>query len=88
MFIKKGRRSLVFLFAGLMFISLGFTGTVLAADKIEVTFWIHSNPAFVSIAKNDASLFEKMEPNVKIAIETFPYQQLIDKITPAFIAGT
>ncbi len=88
MFIKKGRRSFVFLFAGLMFISLGFTGTALAADKVELTFWVHSNPVFVAAAENDASSFQEMEPNVKIIIEKFPYQQLVDKITPAYIAGT
>lgn len=88
MFIKKGRRGLVFLFVGLMFIGLGFTGTVLAADKIELTFWMHSGFAFLTSAENDVSLFEKVEPNVKITIEKFPYQQLVDKITPAYIAGT
>lgn len=88
MFTKKGGRSLVFLFVGLMCISLGFTGTVFAADKVELTLWIHSYATFMDVAQDQAARFEKMEPNVKIKIENFPYEQLITKVTPAFIAGT
>jgi ABC-type glycerol-3-phosphate transport system substrate-binding protein len=54
----------------------------------ELTLWEHSNPTFIEIAKQNIADFEQANPDVKIRIEEFPYQQLIDKLAPAFASGT
>jgi ABC-type glycerol-3-phosphate transport system substrate-binding protein len=78
-------RSLRFAFLCVLAITCGLN-PLWAADK-ELTMWVHSNPVFVEIAKQNINDFEQANPDVKIRIEEFPYQQLVDKLAPAFASG-
>ncbi len=81
----KYRKRLVLFLAALTFISLGITQTILAA-KITLKMWIHSNPRYVAFQEEMVSKFEKIEPNVKIETEVFPYSNLRDKVVAGFVA--
>lgn len=52
------------------------------------TYWTHNGPAFLKETKRIVAAFEKEHPNVKINLQTFPYDVLMDKVNTAFSAGT
>lgn len=52
------------------------------------TYWIHNGPAFAKETEKTVKEFEKLHPGVKINLQKFPYDVLMDKTTTAYAAGT
>lgn len=58
-----------------------------AGEKITLTEWSHSNPAYVTAAKTLAKRYENENPNVKIKIEVYPYDTMVQKIIIGMATG-
>jgi multiple sugar transport system substrate-binding protein len=54
-------------------------------NNIELTYWMHQNDAFVKANKKIVADFEKANPNIKIKVEIFPYDDYVQKIRTAYI---
>lgn len=71
------------------FVMAANLGSVCAGSpKVTVKFWGHSNPAFVAANEELIREFEKANPDIKIAYETFPYDNFVPKLQTAFASGT
>ncbi|MEZ4621913.1 MAG: extracellular solute-binding protein [Caldilineaceae bacterium] len=56
-------------------------------DVIELRFWQHQNPAFIAANEEIIRRFEEQHPNVKIKLESFEYDVLIQTLQTAMPAG-
>jgi multiple sugar transport system substrate-binding protein len=54
-------------------------------NAIQLTYWMHQNDAFVKANKKIVADFEKANPNIKIKVEIFPYDDYVQKIRTAYI---
>jgi multiple sugar transport system substrate-binding protein len=55
--------------------------------KTNVTWWSHTNPAFVAANKEMIARFEEANPDVHIVYQHFPYDVFITKLPTAYAAG-
>ena len=55
--------------------------------KINVTWWSHTNPAFVDANKEIIARFEEANPDVHIVYQHFPYDVFVTKLPTAYAAG-
>ncbi|MEZ4657999.1 MAG: extracellular solute-binding protein [Caldilineaceae bacterium] len=56
-------------------------------DVIELRFWQHQNPAFIGANEELIRRFEEEHPNVKIKLESFEYDVLIQTLQTSMAAG-
>ena len=57
-------------------------------EQIELRMWTHQNPSFIAANEVIIERFEKEHPNVKITIESFPYDVFIQTLQTSMPAGT
>jgi multiple sugar transport system substrate-binding protein len=57
-------------------------------DQIELRFWMHQNPAFITANEEIIRRFEEEHPNVTIKLETFDYDTFIQTLQTSMPAGT
>jgi multiple sugar transport system substrate-binding protein len=57
-------------------------------EKIELTFWMHQNPAFIEGNEELIRRFEEEHPNVDIKLESFEYDLFLQTLQTAMPAGT
>lgn len=58
-----------------------------AGEKITLSQWLHSNPAWVTASETLARQYESKNPNVRISVEPYPYETLMPKILTAMASG-
>ena len=52
--------------------------------KVTLVWWSHDNPTFVNANKKFIADYEKMNPDVKIKLQIFPYDAMVQKLKAAY----
>ncbi|MCR2822980.1 ABC transporter substrate-binding protein [Lederbergia panacisoli] len=53
-------------------------------EEVTLTWWVHQSPAFNEANKAMIEEFEEEHPNIKIKMEIFPWDAIIQKLRAAF----
>ncbi len=57
-----------------------------SGGKVKLVWWSHDNPAFVAANKTLIEEYKKVNPNVTIDLQAFPYDAFIQKLKASFAA--
>lgn len=58
-----------------------------SGDEVTLTMWAHQNDAWNNAYKDAIAKFEEENPNIKIHLETFPYDDFESKVQTSLIDG-
>jgi multiple sugar transport system substrate-binding protein len=62
-------------------------GELASGEKVTVTWWGHTNPAFIKANQQMITRFERENPNISIKFQNFPYNAFWRKLQAAYRAG-
>jgi len=87
------KRSLVRWLALVLLISVAFVAGCSkdagsTSGEVKLVWWSHDNPAFVAANEQLIEEYKKVNPNVTIELQAFPYDAFIQKLKAAFAANT
>ena len=89
---SMGRKKALYLLSLLLCISMILIGCSTDSSgnkktddsKITLVWWSHDGPAFVTANKKFIADYEKDNPNVKIDLQIFPYEAMMQKLKTAY----
>jgi multiple sugar transport system substrate-binding protein len=64
------------------------TETQAVEGKVNVTWWTHTNPAFVAANKEMINRFQAANPDINIVYQHFPYDIFVSKLQAGYNSGT
>lgn len=64
------------------------TETTAVEGKLNVTWWTHTNSAFVDANKAMIARFQEANPDINIVYQHFPYEVFISKLQAGYNSGT
>ncbi|MBS4204629.1 ABC transporter substrate-binding protein [Lederbergia citrea] len=64
--------------------STGSSGSSDDSGKVTLEWWSHDNPSFVAANKKFIADYEKENPNIKIKLQIFPYDAMMQKLKAAY----
>ena len=75
------KKVLLIMFNKLISSSKLFVGGIMEKSLV---WWSHDNPTFVNANKKFIAHYEKMNPDVKINLQIFPYDAMVQKLKAAY----